>query len=511
MEPAQNYRYRTNPSMKLEETSQTITRQDSPSPRAKRHPTGFRPPIAEPIFLIGAFQPIIGKLHRHHQDLLSRILSNCDLPTILQLRLVAKLFCFASIQSSDTGSPLSNKAALSFSLNEFHPTMMKFGVKEKYDFASILNSIPENNLKLVLKVASVNELRQLQMFLRHPDPKFNSKIKIENLPQAIRIQKLLQAIKKLNFNDLEINEDSSKLFEKCLNTISNNEKLLPNLESLHIGAIKHNIETKFLKLCNLKDLNIRSISEGISLNLEDCEELESFAVKMTCQTTIKLSKKLDKLKSLAITGIGNSKIILPENIKNLTSLVIGDIAEGNELTFPNINNLKELTYSNIDDVNRVKFVSPLASVQTLTIGCANYKDPDSDFKTLILDLGVTSLQKKPNFGFLSNFPNLHLLSIRSIGDNTILELPKLNYTNLKEFSIGWIGRNATLKIPSSFPKTVEISIRLMSCWGATLDLPFFGDGEMKKNLKDTWEKVLPAKSPTDWKQLIAYGIVCLLE
>jgi len=648
MEPAQKSRYKKNLETGLEQIPQDITRQDSGSPRAKIHSIGSRPPVAEPFFCREAFQPVVSKLQRHHTDLLSIILSNCDLPTILRLRLVSKVFWLASVRNADVGSPLSDKISISFSPFQVYPPIKK-RVNEKYNFASALNSVPENKLKLVVKIADVDDLHQLWMLLSQLDAQFTSK----------NSKNLLQEIKELNFNRLKINKDSRRLFEKCLNTISNNEKSLPNLESLHIGDIEHNIKIKFPKLCNLKELHITGIEpcvnlnldaceelesvhingpyradgkitlklakkldklktlsinsignskiilpenmknltslnidriaegnqlifpnidnlrylrysdtkftfvssfstyqklnaisdnerlltnflerpwvrdlddniaikfpklhnlkkldikieKGVSLDLESCEELESFSLKMSGNNTLKLAKSLDKLKTLTINGIENSKIILPENIKNLTSLAVGDIAEGNQLIFPNIDNLKDLTYSDADDVSRVIFVSSLSTVQNLTIKKVDCT-VDNLFKTALVVSGVApSFQKKPNFGFLRNFPNLHLLSIGKIDEYTILELPKINYTDLKEFSIGSIEEGVTLKIPTSFPKTVQVSIGSIERWDANLDLPFFGDGEMKKHFKDAWKEVLPKKEPTNWKQVIGLGIIVML-
>lgn len=456
MKPAQISMYPVHPEARLEDNSQNIVRQDSQSPRV--NDSGFRPPIPEPLFRREAFQAVVSKLLKHYPDLVLKILLNSDLPTILQLRLVSKVFWLASITNTEICSPLTNKAAISFLLTQFHPTLTS-SIKEKYEFAvnnteinipitlaglfnplQTLNSIPKNKLKVILLITSPTELNRIQTLLLNQDDDNTNKTQVLDL---------LSRIKELKF-DFTINKN----FEKLLNTISNNERLFSNLEKLYVSHIDDDVEIKFPKLPNLKKLDITTVGVGISLDLESCEGLESFSIKMSHNNTLKLAKSLDKLKTLTIKHIYNNQITLPQTkLKNLQSLSLCSFYEWNhKLIFPEIDNLQDLTYNAASDHNMITFA--FSTVQTLTIEYVGPDYPNSIVTGLIYETGVTRLQKKPNFDFLSQLTGLSSFSIKYIDDDTILEFPNLTHKNLRTLSIGSISKNIKIN-PSTFWNNIE--------------------------------------------------------
>lgn len=290
-------------------------------------------------------------------------------------------------------------------------------------------------------------------------------------------QDFLETIKELRFASktfgYAIGADIKDSFEQLLNTLSENEELLPNFESMHINGIVANIKIDFPMLAKLKKLDIKKIGRNVSLNLALCEELESFAIVMNRDAKLTLATTLDQLKTLTIKDIWNSQITLPNNrLKNLTSLTIGNISIRNQIFLPVLDSLKDLTLRRVNDYSKIQFSNTLSTVQTLTIERVGHQGPSAIVEGVFYLMGATSLQRKPDFGFLSKFTGLTSLSMNSIENDTILELPKLKDT-LKTLSIGFIERNVKINPSRIFRHVKTLSIESIGTYNnnANFELP----------------------------------------
>lgn len=328
------------------------------------------------------------------------------------------------------------------------------------------NNADQNTELIVYKINDPTELTKLQTLIsKGSDRDF------------------LATIKELNFDLFKI---EGATFQNLLDTILKNEKLMPNFERLFIGQIKDWVTIKFPNLTNLKNLIIKTIGSNVELIL-NCVQLESFAIKLNDGAELNFcGNQFTNLNALCIKNIQNSMINSPKGLKKLKSLTIGNISANKIVTLHDTDNLENLILTYVSDFKRLQFgntrnklcaENTYASIQTLVIERVLPDEPSTVGKKVFYRMGATKFQKKPDFSFLKQLPNLVSFSMKHIADDTILELPNFNNPKLRELQISNINKNVDIKSSKLLDNVVKLSIDKISD-KTTFQVPKF------KNLKE---------------------------
>ncbi len=301
-------------------------------------------------------QALFGREYIGLNEVILRILFSCSLKSMLTLREVSRVFhnfasTISSLFTSYPCSPLMHKAFVSFQYAQLYdkPDLpleekfnfvkrentevhIKINVRELLNEPQILQSIEEHQLKIILKIKSVNAIIQLQNWLSSPvKPKFIDKIK------------------ELDFKEIVVKDYTDGPINRLLTIVAQNLRFLPNLTTFSLGDIEKNTEfilsstqpfdsiTKLTigkidchsyftltdAFVNITNLSIENIYEGVVLYLPN--SLKSLSIKNIC---------------------GNVTFNLPNYLGNLDFLEIGNIHENATFKLPDeMNDLKEINFT----------------------------------------------------------------------------------------------------------------------------------------------------------------------
>lgn len=435
--------------------------------------------------------------------------------------MVSKTCWLASTTNTNYGgNPLSEKVTISFQHSQLHPAR-DHSMQEKYIFAynnnididisistsdllnlsSTLSSIPQNRLRIILKIRNLAELNQLQtLFSNQPNIKFVDKIK------------------ELDFKEFDLNNNFEATINAFFSTISNKLNLFSSLTNIAIGKITDITLNPSQLLDNLINLSIHYIEDSGTLNLPD--SMKSLATlrieKFGDGCTINFPASLNNLTHLTIRGnltasplqlpdllndfiaaVTNSKttFTLPSSLPSLSTLILSDIGSYVTLIFPNvITSLTNLSLKNIassNTLNLPRFFDNLTSlslngyqVNLLPISFTNFTSLKIDHifendPSGVLPNKLFSFYIKKTFYATTNlsaFSNLKNLTIGNIGKELVLNLPLLNklliehisdsilsipvsLINLTDFEIGNASTGVRLNLPNSLVNLKNLSIK----------------------------------------------------
>lgn len=323
--------------------------------------------------------------------ILSQILFDCDLGSILALRLVSKGFYFASTQKANClCCALADKAAISFRYQDMYNLnrSMDRSIQEKFNFAKenteiciissmnyllCLSSMLNFRLGVILNIENLRELNRLQLLL-------------EKQPET----KIIGKIKGLNCERLEVNASTDVPINEFL---TKNLIFLPGLTTLLIANIRSNIN--FILPDSLHNLSHFTISGTIFPG-----------------AAFTIPNSLNHLNTLTIGNISQATLRLPASLESLTVLTIGNIDSGSTFALPNtLNSLTTLTIGNIGKGICLKLLGSLNNLKTLIVGNIPEKAilelPDSLDNLTTLQLGNialgASLKLPTSFKSLENF------------------------------------------------------------------------------------------------------------
>ncbi len=294
--------------------------------------------------------------------LISRILVNCNLKSILLLRLVSKGFYHLASSSFSLGipSPLVNKAIIAFQFEElytkFYPPMYP-SMPEKLNFAQ------NNTLKYRLQIGIYipGEFYEMGQLILPFTPSNTKNIEVLDFNEFSFHQAPITAFfmqMEMDYHDLnsiifenlntivlgDVTENSQLALSKSFNQnttlrigdIRENKSLCliggPKLSTLSIGNIEKNASLYLILALSFKDLKICTIKE-IGDNV-----------------TLEFPDALDQLTSFTVGKIGkNSRLKLPKSLNNLISFTLGKISYDAQIQLPiSVKNLKGF---NIEESN----------------------------------------------------------------------------------------------------------------------------------------------------------------
>ncbi len=335
------------------------------------------------------------------------------LHTILALRLVSKQSnqFVSSIMIAGEYSLLSSKAVIPFNFSSIHPEIDQ-SIEEKFDFAAenaqvevkialedlfesdtVLSSIPQDKLKLIVEIKNPRELKFFRKFLLKEGNEIliNQIVGLDlesvgmNDKTVLIINEIFQnksfisKLSKISFGDLcnvdfklpSLPEISMISFGKFLGEVSVNfSKDYPKMKTLSFESINCTSLELYLPeaLPQLKMLSFGDISVG-----KECSIIfPSFLPKLTTLAfnmislrqpilfpealpklvlcsfgdfymKVNLPLSLPKLSKLEFGEIGSESVInFPDDLPELTTLIFGDILEGAKFNFPT--SLKKLKY-----------------------------------------------------------------------------------------------------------------------------------------------------------------------
>lgn len=427
------------------------------------------------------------------EELVWKILFNYHLKDILTLRLVSTgCYHLASIVNTYlTHSILSSKGTIPFSYIELFPSI-KLSQQEKFEFAkkntqvkvtiscndllnaldaelSILHSIPQNGLKIILSLYSIDEVNRLNQAL------LSSQLLTKFINNIVAIDLARVAITAATMDPI--------------NALLQSLNSLPNLTMLNLGPIAPHTTLNLSKysLPDLTTLTLEAVAANVTLNLSNCSfpcltvltlgdiaegATVSLPVSLPNLTTLTLEDifpnaminlsncSFPNLKTLTLKDIfPNVTVNLPNSLLNLTKLTLDDICPDATIDLSNCSfpNLTMLTLGNISRGATVKLPVSLTSLTTLTfefiypdttVNLSNCSLPN--LKTLTFgDIAPSAMIGLPN-----SLPNLITLSFGKIYHETFLELPESlgAETTLK---ITEIGDYVKIKLPEAFYDQID--------------------------------------------------------
>lgn len=307
----------------------------------------------------------------------------CNFKNILIFRLISKK-CYNSVNliMGRQESFLANKVCIPCVFYSLDPKIhiqeqekLKFACKntqvkltisllDLLQAASVLDSplysLPQNRLKIILKIEKLEELNLI----------------IELFSNSLATM-FCDKVVELDLRKININYNNIDLIYKFLKTVFNDHSLIKNIKTLSLGDLRRiSIFTLPDCITNITALSFNRVFEGATLNLHDnLSKLESLSLDFILDHAIlNLGNKLDKLETFSLGRISNNIILhLPDclpsltafNLKqiadgticnlnssnsflNLTTLFLGDIGEDVTLTLPKLCKLRTLSFNNID-------------------------------------------------------------------------------------------------------------------------------------------------------------------
>ncbi|PWU06491.1 MAG: hypothetical protein C5B43_01720 [Verrucomicrobia bacterium] len=408
------------------------------------------------------------------------ILFNCNLQAILAFRLVSKK-CLEIVSHKGRDSlytPLENKAAISpfrhFHYNSFAgPNVDE---EEKVIFAknntevpiilyynelinptSILTSIPEQKLSIVLEIETEGELSLFQELVsKQPRTKFLDKIKELRLGYQERGKRdLITRRREVQSGEytLSINKMSFDCINEMLKLISQNSAVLPNFTSLcfeDISVSYYPVNLAIAHIKSLTKLSVEWVSTGVTFELPDA--LTHFTIRHISENQIlKLPDLFSNLRMFEIGIIGIDAILeLPDSLVNLEILKVGEIKAGATLKLPaRLDGLRTL---------QIKRVDPNAIIQ-----CP--KSFEGVIDLIINNITHASLK------VLNAIPNLTSLEIETIDKSVILVLPE-TLKKLKNVKIGRIDSNGSIEFPDSINQIETLIFQETYGAACRIELPY---------------------------------------
>ncbi len=439
------------------------------------------------LYLQDITEALFGRWCGNLCDVTRKIVENCDLQSIRTLQKVSKGFYEVIKMDIDSLCNFSQypqsgpkiKSTSTFIEDENPETYTNVPVKELLDSPFLLNSILENNLKIILSFENHHEIDHLRtFFLNQKNIELINNIKGLDFRAFYKIDSAIDTFNLLLDLFLDLNFipklstlifcdiDNGETF-KLPELLRNCPNIVNYIQNLSFGNIDHSSTLQipsFFK--NLTTISINSINIGAILELPDVlPKLTTFIVGNIEHTAIeKLPNAFSSLKHITIkrltrsdtlyllssgsniTSLTIEKINLvddvlkfPKSLKNIVSLTLGDIKSAMILILLlSLKNLKNLTIEYIDSdaiVNLQAIGEHLQNLETLTIK----------------KIGTNSI-----FKLSKSFNSLISLTIGNIDFGVILELDA-SIENLENFTIGNIDKG-TVKLPSSMPNLRNITI-----------------------------------------------------
>ncbi len=405
-----------------------------------------------------------------------------SLKNIFVLRLLSKtIYQLVSIHHF-----LKEKAFINFNYSELRPKNPL--IQEKLSFC-------EQEDTEIRIISSMNDLLSLPSMLQsYKENRPKICLRIQDLGELSRLNALLSNKIKLNFADLIVKLDLTKI---PINSRSINEinvllepnaykffECLPSARSLAFGSVwEHFTAPDF----NIKSLSFESVGRSGTLEIKYhyCTLKELFIGKV--DGNVKISNGAHCLNHLSIGSIGSSRESSLELFSSspIESFSIGDIVGKYNLSIelPNLISLYigDLFGPEQDFLWMMRAFSPakaydeyfqitalVPNLINLTIGNIynNIRDSDRNFldrqslditssMTNLRSLKIGNIQEKCKIKF-PKFPNLVHLNIGNISAGAAIEFIGA-LDNLEDFSLGDVSANVILKLPAVLPK-VKYSI-----------------------------------------------------
>ncbi len=390
-------------------------------------------------------------------SLISPILVNCNLRSILLLRLVSKGFYHFLSPKFLLGipSPLALKAITSFHFGKLYPTI-DLSIHDQYNFSQ------HYPMQCIIKIKDHNELALFQTFLLDPSSK-----------------KVSDNIEVLDFNPVPINTNTAGLINTILSTcFSHKLNPISTCNTIIFGDIvEHSIiilpesfnQNTTLKFADIKENNTLTI-------FGSARNLLTFSIgNLARNTTFKLSAQLDNISSLTIGNVNHSTLELPQVLDSLTTLIIGYVS-ASSLILPNsLNNLSTLTTKKICNNSTIKLPVLLNNLKNLDIDIdtgSNIQLPES-----LDNLTNLSIKSDPRDAIVNQLNdaivNLSLNNLKTWSMSYVIPKRQYSYTlynyslnNLTIFSIDCIFSN--LKLSWSFHNLKTLSIGAFRSPGQSL-------------------------------------------
>lgn len=397
------------------------------------------------LLLRNATNALFERLWNQMPDtVLQEILFNCDLKTILFLRLVSTKWSTlaASIVTDNQYSPLANRAIIPFKYSKLYQPV-KQSKQAKFKFAklntqvkvkismdellsllsignaqSLLHSIPEKNLQIVLKIKNLDELNLFCSLLSDQKNK-----------------KFITKIVELNLKKIEINDDTID----AINSLLNNLLILPKLSTLSLGDVASDATLGLFKAFNnLTALSFGNIATDVILTIPNLPPyLTNLSFEIIWNNAVfNLLHPCPHLTTLSFTTIDEDVTL---NLHNL---------------FPNLTTVS-LESINPNAINSLLSLFP--DITTLALGSI-FQDltlvlPDSKLTTLFLG----EIFNNVTFTLTILSKNLTSLSVEGISENATLILSNSS-KNLLSLSCKTIVENATLNLPNALPNLTTLCL-----------------------------------------------------
>ncbi len=454
--------------------SQEIITQQSDAPRA----TDAR----QDISYHNINQSFFKRLYSVWPNIVTHILFNCSLKTILKFRLVSKKSLLDSIKPiKNEPSLLANKAFISFRRSHIYPSVQP-KVREKFDFAQesnmpicltiplkershfseIFNSIFKNQVSLILTIENLNEINLLQRSLANYSNK-----------------EFFNMIKELDFEQITIGNETNGPISTLLTSISQNLHLFTNLTKLKLGTIAANYAFEIPDLHDQlptliighHDILLSSSSMSLSIkNIEIGAYLKLNSVQNQfheCKENFTLPNALKNLRKLSIEACleNNTDFNLLSSLSNLRKLSIRELGNNTNFSLPDtLNKLTTLIIKKIGNNVIIALPDAFKDLKNLTIGQMRHHLEKDCYVTFKLPKVLDSLEQltiqyidSSRITLPQTLNGLKSLTLGSISEDNILILPGL-LDNLASLNITHTWDSSKLKLPNSLPNLTLLTI-----------------------------------------------------
>lgn len=432
------------------------------------------------------------------------ILYNCNLKTILSLRLVSKGFQIlishdSKIHTNITSSPLNYKLKVTiprFQLSKFetsHPFFqiykqlyqpdldlhekIEFAIKENietcvyltlsefFNLPQELYRFKESKLKIILTI-----FRQEVLPPEHKGGNFLSLLFEKVSSKCPYPLKFLDNVIAINIQNFGMYSSYSEI---CSHNIAENSNYFSNLRKLTFSCIAMTTRFNLPPIPNLERISILEIGHSMTVSLPNSDCFKSIIKleihKISHNTTVNISNAFSNVTHLEINTIEYGvTIIFPESLEKLTTLTLPNFNNLTHLpkSLPNLKNLLLTKMPFLIGILDIGRFNPL-NLSYLNIDFDLYTDKNtiSQLPDSFSDLTALYIKKiftTNTFIFPSSLNKLKILSIKEISGTLQLPscLPNLTSLSLEIYAFQTTKDNAILVLPHSMPNLVHLSLSI---------------------------------------------------
>jgi len=258
-------------------------------------------------------------------------------------------------------------------------------------------------------------------------------------PSIKRVETVIQY---LSINDTETNvtrspSDTPRAKQSNLGISGPAQAFSDRLLSEKSDSTDANLVISVENLLNPSVSSISKNSSKLTLKIENLKELQAMQILLTNQATAEFIDRINTLDLSAITIDKNTKDLInvllitifqnPNFNSNLTTLIFGDITPFSSFALPDLaNNIK---YFSIGDIE------------------SSFTLPNSFNQIITINTGGVHAKVYLRLPKLLN--ELEALTIKYVGDMTVIGMPLASLNKLTTLNIGNMGHKAKFKISDS--------------------------------------------------------------